>query len=328
MMPMAIQPTEGLWTSQAMAAVLHIIARVAPTQLSVLITGESGTGKEVVARALHARSTVADRPLVIVDCAAIPPTLLESELFGHRRGAFTGAVTDRGGLVQAADGGTFFLDEIGELPPAVQVKLLRLLEDGSYRPIGQSEPRFAQIRVIAATNQEIDKAVDGGLFRADLYHRLNGCRIHLPPLRERRADIVPLLEHYLHRFALDSGRSPLRLGAAASALLEAASWPGNVRELVNSAQYIASLAQGPEVVPTDLPTISGTQLPDMPRPQEERIDLDLPYKAAKRQVLDQFEADYIGALLERHGGNISAAARAAGIDRRSIQRILKRMNES
>jgi DNA-binding NtrC family response regulator len=328
MMPMAIQPTEGLWTSQAMAAVLHIIDRVAPTQLSVLITGESGTGKEVVARALHARSAVADKPLVIVDCAAIPPSLLESELFGHSRGAFTGAVRDRSGLVEAADGGTFFLDEIGELPPSVQVKLLRLLEDGSYRPIGQTEPRSAQIRVIAATNQEIDEAVDGGLFRADLYHRLNGCRIHLPPLRERRADIVPLFEHYLLRFADESGRDPLLLGAAASALLEAASWPGNVRELVNCAQYIASLAQGPEVVPTDLPTISSKPLPEAPRPLGDRIDLDLPYKAAKRQVLDLFEADYVGALLERHGGNISAAARAAGIDRRSIQRILKRMNES
>jgi DNA-binding NtrC family response regulator len=318
----------GVWASGAMQAVLGIVDRVAPTHLPVLITGESGTGKEVIAQAVHARSAVSSGPLVVVDCAAIPPTLMESELFGHKHGAFTGAVRDRRGLVEAADGGTFFLDEIGELPPAVQVKLLRLLEDGSYRPVGESTPRTARIRTIAATNLDIEQAVADGGFRTDLYHRLNGCRIHLPPLRERRADIKPLLTHYLSRLGKERDGPPLHLGEEAAAALLDAHWPGNVRELVNCANFIASLAIGPEVTLEDLPqglltTPAQLQIPVPPQ----EIPVDLPYKDAKRQVLDQFEAVYIVALLARHRGNVSAAARDAGIDRRSIQRMLKRLKQ-
>jgi len=319
--------TDGIWESPAMAAVLNTVERVAPTQLSVLITGESGTGKEVVARALHARSSQANAPLVVVDCAAIPPTLLESELFGHTKGAFTGAVSTRQGLVMAADGGTFFLDEIGELPPAVQVKLLRLLEDGSFRPVGGTERKTARLRVIAATNRNIEQSVSAGNFRTDLFHRLNGCRIHLAPLRERPADIAPLLRHYLAHFATQQDKPTLNLSDDAAHLLAAADWPGNVRELVNCARYIVSLAQGLEITPADLPQ-SLTSTPKISDQPQEQADLaHLPYKEAKRVVLDQFENAYIEALLARHGGNVSAAARAAGIDRRSIQRMLKRMKK-
>ncbi len=329
-MPMANPSTEGgIWVSEAMQAVLGIVERVAPTQLPVLITGESGTGKDVIARALHTRSAQTQGRFVVVDCAAIPSTLMASELFGHKRGAFTGAVTDRLGLVDAADGGTFFLDEIGELPPAVQVKLLRLLEDGSYRPVGESTPRTARIRTIAATNQEIGQAVEAKRFRADLYHRLNGCHIHLPPLRDRRADVAPLLAHYLASFGREGAgsRPPLELSEDAAAALQAAPWHGNVRELVNCAHYIASLAEGPVVTMDDLPP-GLCQAPASPSPEvPHTVPVDLPYKLAKRQVLDQFEAVYVRALLSRHGGNISAAARAAGIDRRSIQRMLKRLSE-
>lgn len=320
--------TEGIWRSPAMAAVLNTVERVAPTQLSILITGESGTGKEVVARALHVRSIQANAPLVVVDCAAIPPTLLESELFGHKKGAFTGAVRDRQGLVTAADGGTFFLDEIGELPSAVQVKLLRLLEDGSFRPVGGTQRKIANLRVIAATNRNIEQSVSTGHFRADLFHRLNGCRIHLQPLRERPADITPLLHHYLTHFAAQQDKVVPSLSEDAAALLATAQWPGNVRELVNCARYIISLAQGPEITPDDLPQALASATPSPPQPLPQTQLAHLPYKEAKRIVLDQFESQYIDALLAHHRGNVSAAARAAGIDRRSIQRMLKRMKQS
>lgn len=321
--------TDATWASPAMTAVLGIVQRVAPTQLSVLITGESGTGKEVVARTIHQHCTRPESPLVVVDCAAIPPTLLESELFGHTKGAFTGAISHRSGLVSMADGGTFFLDEVGEMPAEIQAKLLRLLEDGSYRPVGGTEQKTAQLRVIAATNRDLEQAVTQGRFRRDLYHRLNGCRIHLPPLRERREDIPPLLSAYLHKFAKAQGRPAPSLSSEAAHILASAPWPGNVRELVNCARYLASLVPGPVITSDDLPPM-GEPLPvDEPlHSSEVAPDLSLlPYKAAKRAVLDKFEAEYIQAILARHGGNVSAAARAAGIDRRSIQRMLKRMDQ-
>lgn len=329
-MQMATSSTEGIWTSPAMTAVLRVVARVGPTHLSVLITGESGTGKEVVARALHRCSTHSAAPMVVVDCAAIAPNLLESELFGHIRGAFTGASESRLGLVARADGGTFFLDEIGELSPAVQVKLLRLLEDGSYRAVGDPTPRSAQIRVIAATNRDLDTAVRTGVFRADLFHRLNGCRVHLPPLRERPEDVRPLLEHHINRFAQELGRAAPTLGRRAAHALQHATWPGNVRQLVNCAQYVASLCEGPVIELSNLPSDLQTLTPEAAIAETAMAEqatptvADLPYAAAKRQVLDAFEGAYLEALLDRHGGNISASARAAGMDRKTIQRMLKR----
>jgi DNA-binding NtrC family response regulator len=317
----------SVWASAAMRHVRETITRIAPTQLPVLLTGESGTGKEIVAREVHRQSQQANQAMVVVDCAAIPPTLMESELFGHVKGAFTGAVQDHRGLVEAAEAGTFFLDEIGELPQPVQVKLLRLLNDGSYRPVGSNEARTARLRVIAATNRNIAEAVEHNRFRADLFHRLNGCQIHLPPLRDRRADIRPLLDLYLKHFAELTGRPAVTLTPEASHLLCAARWPGNVRELVNCAHYIASLAPGPEVRVADLPRSFQSGNTDAGADDGPSIDFSLPYKEAKRRMLDRFEDRYILQLLDRHGGNVSAAARAAGIDRRSIQRMLKRIRD-
>lgn len=325
----------SIWESAPMASVLHTIERLGPTTLPVLITGESGTGKEVAARALHVASNRASNKLVVVDCAAIAPTLMESELFGHRKGAFTGASTTTPGLARIADGGTFFLDEIGELPTPIQVKLLRLLEDGSFRSVGGTETQQTDLRIIAATNRDVEAEVISGRFRRDLYHRLNGARIHLPPLRERRADILPLMQHYLTHAAHQAQRDPFTLTEKTQRVLEEAPWPGNVRELVNCAHFIASLAQNTQVGIEDLPP-SFRQGPESPPsgwlPAEAHatpisaIRTDLPYKEAKREWLSIFETQYVQEILRLADGNVSKAARQSGMDRRSIQRILKRLN--
>ncbi|MFN7147166.1 MAG: sigma-54-dependent transcriptional regulator, partial [Myxococcota bacterium] len=239
--------------SAPMRAVDDMIGRVAPTDLTVLVTGESGTGKEVVARAIHTRSRRAAAPFVPVDCAAIPANLMESELFGHERGAFTGATTTRRGLVEEADGGTFFLDEIGELEPAVQTKLLRLLQDHEFRRVGGNKLLKSDLRVVAATNRDLEAEVAAGRFREDLYHRLNVVRVRLPALRERPEDVLPLVDHFLERLRQESGRAALRLSPAVRERLAAHTWPGNVREVVNVARYLVGLARGPEADLSDLP---------------------------------------------------------------------------
>ncbi len=315
-----------------------LLQRVGPTPLGVLITGESGTGKEVVAQALHRLSKRRDKPFIPVDCAAIPANLMESELFGHERGAFTGAATQRKGLVEAADGGTFFLDEIGELDPPVQVKLLRLLQEGEFRRVGGTRMLRADLRVVAATNRDLERAVAEGRFREDLFHRLNVVHIRLPPLRERGEDVQLLVKHFVERECVLSGRTDLRLSPEVLEILGRYRWPGNVRELVNCVRYIVGLSAGPVIGPMDLPQrireAVGRAAPALPQPRPagegggERTPLgiryDLPYKRAKRLWLEVFEYAYISALLKKHGGNISHAARAAGIDRKSIQRLMKR----
>lgn len=327
----------AVWASPAIQAIRSTVNRLGPTSLPVLITGESGTGKEVIARALHDASARNRKRLVVVDCAAITPTLMESELFGHQRGAFTGAATTTPGLARAANGGTFFLDEIGELPTAVQVKLLRLLEDGTFRSVGGTEPQRSDLRIIAATNRDIEAEVVAGRFRRDLYHRLNGARIHIPPLRERQADILPLFHHYLSLAATKADRPTIALSPEAEERLIAALWPGNVRELVNCARFMASLSQGSVAGIADLPPNfhrSGSAPPSgwLPAPAKttpmSAIRTDLPYKEAKREWLDIFEAQYVQGILRDANGNVSAAARKAGMDRRSIQRILRRQTES
>ncbi|MCB9742168.1 MAG: sigma-54-dependent Fis family transcriptional regulator [Alphaproteobacteria bacterium] len=322
--------------SGPIARLRTMIDRVGPTDLGVLITGESGTGKEVVARALHEASLRHDKPFVPVDCASIPPNLMESELFGHERGAFTGASGARKGLVEAAHTGTFFLDEIGELGLPVQTRLLRLLQERELRRVGGNRRIQVDIRVIAATNRPVEDMVGEGGFREDLFHRLNVVRLHLPPLRERPDDIPALLNHFVGRYAAEVGRPNLRIDAEVLEALKTWSWPGNVRELVNCARYVASLSPGPVVrradlpqriraglgtVPLATPPAPGAAAPSTPTAS---VRYDLPYKQAKRRWLEIFEVAYVSFLLREHEGNVTHAARAAGIDRKSIQRLMKR----
>ena len=302
------------------------VARTAPTPLPILVTGETGTGKEVVARLIHAQSGRTG-PFVPVDCGALAPTLVETELFGHERGAFTGANTRRDGLVHAARGGTFFLDEVGELPLEAQTRLLRLLEAGTYRPVGGLEERRADIRVVAATWRDLTGAVERGTFRRDLFHRLAIVDLRLPPLRERGGDALVLLDTFLRDAARAARRTPPLLEPATRQLLERWRWPGNLRELKNLAQVLAALAP-PRVRPDDLPApYRGGALPAQPPTaagEALAIRADLPYLEARRLWLDAFQDRYVAAILDRHGGNISAAARASGMDRRSIQRARSR----
>lgn len=325
---MARKPNRGpIGESAALGQIRQSIKRIGPSDLPVLITGESGTGKEVIARTIHAESRRAAQKLVVVDCAAITPTLMESELFGHIKGAFTGASTTTKGMAAEAHGGTLFLDEIGEIPPSVQVKLLRLLQDGTFRAVGDTQTQQVNLRILAATNRDLEKAMADGSFRPDLYHRLNGVRLHLPPLRERPDDILPLAQHFIETL----GRPTLRLSPDAEDLLVRNAWPGNVRELLNCMRYVSSLFEGEVVMPADLPatvrTGSGVAkaLPDLTEARQ--VDLSMSYKDAKRAWLDRFEDVYVTALLDAHNGNVSAAADQAGMDRRSIQRILKRRRE-
>jgi DNA-binding NtrC family response regulator len=323
--------------SASMRRVVDLIRRVAPTDLGVLITGESGTGKEVVARALHQASERRDASFVPVDCGAIPSNLMESELFGHEKGAFTGASSARAGLVSEADCGTFFLDEVGELDSGVQVKLLRLLQEGEYRRVGGNKLLSANLRVVAATNRDLEAAVRDGGFREDLFHRLNVVRVTLPPLRERPEDIPILLDHFVARLCKQSGRGELRFAPELHDLLVGYAWPGNVRELLNCCRYVVGLSEGPVIQHTDLPQFLRSAMPTSPRPAPvvtspgapspvagPAVRTDLPYKQAKRAWLELFETEYIVKLLEAHEGNISQAARTAGIDRKSIQRLMKR----
>jgi DNA-binding NtrC family response regulator len=312
--------------SPAMRAVADTIARVAPTDLGVLVTGESGTGKEVVARSLHAMSRRSGKAFVPVDCGAIPASLVESELFGHERGAFTGADAERKGLVEEADGGTFFLDEIGDLDATAQTRLLRLLQEGEYRRVGSTRLRKADLRVVAATHRDLDTRSREGAFREDLFHRLNVVRIHLPALRERAEDVGPLARHLVGRFRAEAGRAPLELGGALVDRLISYRWPGNVRELCNVSRYIAGLAAGPVAGVTDLPHGFGGSATS-PAVAGPAVRVDLPYAEAKRAWLEPFDQAYFHAILDAHGGNVSAAARAADIDRKTIQRFLRRSDD-
>ncbi|MEZ4238511.1 MAG: sigma-54 dependent transcriptional regulator [Myxococcota bacterium] len=315
--------------SDAMLDLRKRVRQVAATPLPVLITGETGTGKEAVARTLFELSDRADGPFVPVDCAALSNSLVETELFGHERGAFTGAAQRREGLVYAARGGVFFLDEVGELPLETQTRLLRLLEANTYRPVGDSAERTADIRVLAATWRDLRKAVAEGTFREDLYHRLTIVELRVPPLRERVADIDELFEHFL-RDATPAGTLPPGIEPAVRVHLRRWPWPGNVRELRNVAQYVAAMTTGARVGMADLPPSllrPPPELPDTALPMvfpASEIRIDLPYMEARRLFLDDFQQRYVEAMLEAHQGNVSAAARAAGMDRRSIQRIVKR----
>jgi two-component system response regulator AtoC len=300
--------------SPRMIEVLELLERVSEFKATVLLTGESGTGKEVLARAIHAQSGRRDEAFVAVNCGAIPETLLESELFGHARGAFTGADRARRGLFLEADGGTLFLDEVGELPPALQVKLLRVLQEEEVRPLGESKPRQVDVRVIAATARDLEADVAGGRFRDDLFYRLNVMRIQVPALRERREDIPLLLDHFLGRARETLGKRVREIADDALARLVAYPWPGNVRELENLIERAVILAPEERITLRELPS-------NVAEPGAEgdpgRSDLSL---RRARRVL---EAELIKKALRTTGGNRTRAARLLEISHRALLYKLK-----
>jgi DNA-binding NtrC family response regulator len=310
----AEEPAGMVGRTPAMVEVYKTIARVAPGLSTVLILGESGTGKELVARAIHRHSPRHSRPFVAVDCTALTETLLESELFGHVKGSFTGAVTDAPGLFAEADGGTIFLDEIGEMTPPLQAKLLRVLQEHQVRPVGGTQWRTVNVRVVAATNRNLSAAVSKGQFRDDLYYRLNVVTIRLPPLRERREDIPLLVDHLVQRAATQCGKTVSAVSDAVLAVLRAYDWPGNVRELSHVLERSVALAQDTSIGVEDLPSeLRGAPPASLP------TDL-----VGDSPTLEELKQRYIRHVLERSGGNVSRAAVILGLERRSLYRMLQR----
>lgn len=305
--------------SRTMQQVFELIARVAIGESSVTITGESGTGKELVARSIHLQSRRHARPFVPVNCGAFPEQLFESELFGYEKGAFTGAYRRKLGLLEYANGGTFFLDEICELDAALQVKLLRLLQEKRIRRVGGTEEIPIDVRIISASNRNLEKAVVGRLLREDLYYRLNVISIHLPPLRERKEDLRLLSQHFVDKYAKASPKHIRGISDATLRCFEKYAWPGNVRELENVVERAITLAAGEWIEVCDLPENLVCSL-DVPDTNE----TDLPFKQAKDQLVIRFERGYLQKMLARHNGNISMAARTSGIDRRTFHRLLRR----
>ncbi len=312
--------------SPKMREVYKLVESIAPSDSSVLILGESGTGKELVARALHTRGLRQGKPFVVVNCSALPETLLESELFGHVRGSFTGAIADKKGLFEEADGGSIFLDEIGEIPPSVQVKLLRILQDGEIRRVGGAETNHVDVRVISATNKDLYQMVRKGGFREDLFYRLNVMTLHLPPLREKKEDI-PLLAHYfMQRHGEKSGKKVNRISLDALQSLQEYSWPGNVRELENVLERALVLAEGDLITARELPPkILGEVFYSPDHPIEEDLTR-LPYHKAKDRTLELFNRSYICNLLRQTDGNLSIASSKAGMDRSNFKKIIKKCN--
>jgi len=297
-----------------MQTVRRLTAKVAPKESTVLIRGETGTGKELVARAVHDQSLRANRPFVAINCSALPESLIESELFGHRKGAFTGADEHRVGLFQVADGGTVFLDEIGELPKSMQAKMLRVLENGEIRRVGDNEPTLVDVRVVCATHRDLEQMVVDGEFREDLMFRINTFEIHLPPLRERKDDIPPLARHLLQRFRPEAKPGDELFTAAAMAALQGHAWPGNVRQLANVVEHAAILC--------DSGPIGEEHLPANFHAQPLRSGL----KAARGPMtLRDIELQSIHEALDRHDGNKSKAAEELGV---SLKTLYNKVNQA
>jgi len=340
-----------------MREIYSIIEKIAPTATTVVIDGETGTGKEVVAQAIHSLSPRSRNDLVVFDCGAVPPNLIESELFGHEKGSFTGAVMTRQGLFEQADGGTLFLDELGELPLDLQPKLLRALEQREVRRVGSAKASKVDVRIIAATNRNLEDEVRAGRFRQDLFYRLSVVRLHLPSLRDRADDVPLLVQHFLDHGAFNrKPNAPSVRGASREALsaLQIYPWPGNVRELVNVVERAVSFCDSDTIELSDLPDyvrtaraapprelprrattvpVSGVpQAPSVsmnpnapaPAPPEELLAEGVTFKDAKERWVASFERDYILQLLRRNSGNISHAARAADIDRKYFRKLMKK----
>lgn len=298
--------TEMVGQSPAMLEVFHLIERAGPTDKAILVQGESGTGKELVARALHQCSLRADRPLVVINCAALPETLLESELFGHEKGSFTGAIAAKPGLFELADGGTLFIDEIGEIPGSLQAKLLRVLEDGSMRRVGSLKERRVDVRLLAATNRRLADEVNAGRFREDLYYRINVMSLNLPPLRERTGDVGLLVRKFLG--------SDWTIDPAAMQALQQCDWPGNIRQLINAIERAKIMADNREITLANLPSEV-----TIPSPKAAAYVAGPPSDA-----LAAIEKAHVIEVLNRERGNKARAARALGVNRRSLYRLLEK----
>jgi DNA-binding NtrC family response regulator len=304
--------------SPAIQELLDRIATIADTSAAVLVTGESGTGKEVVARILHERSRRRERPLVFVNCAAVPPSLIEAELFGHERGAFTGAIKKREGRFQVADGGTLVLDEIGELPLETQAKLLRVLQDGDVVPVGSNVAVKVDVRIISATNRDLKAMVEAGRFREDLYYRVKVFEVHVPPLRDRRSDLPILIEHFLREFAVDAAALPT-LSPAAWTALQTYAFPGNVRELRHAMQHACILARGGEIDVGHLPReIAGDAVGAF---GSAKPSSEVP-RASLSEAMEQYEKELILRTVHAAGEKRQRAAKLLGISRKSLWKKL------
>lgn len=312
-----VRATELLGTSSVMQEISEMISRIGRTDVGVLITGESGTGKELVARAIHKAGDRPEGPFVAVNCGAIPETLFESELFGHAKGAFTDAKAQRKGLFSAADGGTLFLDEVGELPLAMQVKLLRALEERAVRPVGSNADVPYDAKIITATNRDLDAAVQDKTFREDLYYRINVVHLEVPPLRARGGDVLELAQHFVRSAAERQKKTVTGFSTAVAERLLAYTWPGNVRELVNTMERAVALTRLEQLSVEDLP----------PRIQGyKNSPLVITAEPDELVTLDELEKRYVARVLEAVGGNKSSAARVLGLDRTTLYRMLARFN--
>ena len=299
--------------SAAMQQIFELIRRVAASPVSVLITGESGTGKELVARALHFNSPRANRPFSAINCAAIPENLLESELFGYKRGAFTDAHRDRNGLLVEANGGTVLLDEVGEIPPTIQAKLLRVLQEHEVKPLGATRSQSIDVRFISATNRNLEEMRQDGSFREDLFYRLNVVQIDIPPLAERPEDIMPLASHLLRQASKRAGKEVQDISAKAAKVLLSHHWPGNVRELENALERAVALTHGDLIEVSDLP-------PAMLEPRPGDL---LMFAGRRHMTLSEIEQEYILQVLDEEKGNKTRAAQRLGLDRKTLYRKLE-----
>jgi len=300
--------------SEALFKVIHLVNQIAPVKSTVLLTGESGVGKELVAEAIHDQSPRRDQPLVKLNCGALPEGLIESELFGHEKGAFTGAIQQRKGRFELADNGTMFLDEISEIPPATQVKLLRVLQEGEFERVGGAQTLKTDVRVIAATNEDLEAAVAEGRFRKDLYYRLNVIHLHIPPLRDRQEDIPLLALHFLDKFCMENNRAPMGITPEAMAALKSHYWPGNIRELQNVVERAVALCQGNMVELEDLPD-------EVRRYSPEDDQIIIPVGAS----MEEIERRAILKTLKKTQGDKELTARLLGIGLATLYRRLKDM---
>jgi two-component system response regulator HydG len=311
------RPSDLVGDSDAVKRVVDLIARVADAEVTVLVTGESGTGKELVARALHARSRRSGKPFVAVNCAAVPEGLLESELFGHARGAFTDAKEARVGLFQQASGGTLFLDEIGDMPMPLQPKLLRVLQERTVRPVGTSQEVPVDVRIVAATNRDLEEAIEERRFREDLYFRINVVQLPIPPLRARGADVLQLAQHFTSRFAARSGKLVVGISSAAAERMIVYAWPGNVRELQNCIERAVALTRYDHVAVDDLP--------ERIRDYKSSHVLVVSDDPTELVPMEEVERRYIRRVMEAVQGNKTAAARLLGYERKRLYRKLSKL---